>query len=234
MNLIPSKLRKFLHISEHNWLIHSLMVDFLEDAAAEHACGILVDIGCGQKPYRPIFASYISQHIGVDLAEAREKGAIIDVVGTAYETNLEDASCDVILCTEVLEHLEAPLCAVREMHRILKPGGKVILTTPFFWHIHEAPRDFYRYTKYGLCYLFDEENFEILEVNPISGYIVTFTQLSIYYLRRFQKGFLLKNCGRLFNWILQYMALFLNRFDRSVGFSNLYTLVAQKKQEQGE
>ena len=228
MTLIPKKLRAFPHVSEHNWLIHRLMIDFLEDAAALHALGVLVDIGCGKKPYQPLFAPYVIQHIGVDLAEAFERGASVDVIGTAYETNLEDISCDVVLCTEVLEHLEEPAVAIGEMCRILKPNGKVILTVPFFWHIHEEPRDFYRYTHFGLQYLFEKGGFEVLEVSPLSGYIVTFTQLSIYYLRRFQRGSILQQSGRVFNWMLQKTALFLNRFDHSTKFSNVYGLVAKK------
>ena len=64
MRLIPNKLKPFQHISEHNWLIHYLMIDFLIEIAHKYASGIMVDIGCGEKPYQPIFASYVSQHIG--------------------------------------------------------------------------------------------------------------------------------------------------------------------------
>lgn len=228
MRFIPKELRRFPHISEHNWLIHHLMVDFLKDAAVQHASHVLVDIGCDQKPYQSIFSPYISHHIGIDLAESRHVNSAVDIIGSAYHTNLDDLSCDVVLCTEVLEHLEDPLCAIKEMHRILKFHGKVILTAPFFWPVHEAPRDFYRYSEYGLRYLFEQGGFEIVELRPLSGYVVTFTQISIYFLRHFQKGFILQNLGRVFNWIFQYAALKVNRIDRSTTYTNLYGLVARK------
>lgn len=229
MKLIPKKLRQFSHVSEHNWLIHQLMVDFLSEAAANHASNVLVDIGCGQKPYRHIFSDYVTKHIGIDLATSPYVDESVDIIGDAYQTNLDDSSCDVVLCTEVLEHLEEPQRAIQEIHRILKHKGKVILTVPFFWHIHEPPRDFYRYSRYGLRYLFEKGGFEVVELKPISGFIVTFTQLSIYYFLRFQKGFILRPFGRLFNWIFQYFALFANRYDQSTKFTNLYCLVAEKK-----
>ena len=228
MKLIPSNLKRFPQISEHNWLIHQLMIDFLEEAAAKYASHDLVDIGCGQKPYQSIFSPYVTCHIGVDLEESPHGTSAVDIIGSAYNTNLEDSTCDVVLCTEVLEHLEDPLCAIREMNRILRDGGTVILTVPFFWHIHEAPRDFYRYSEYGLRYLFEQGGFEIVELKPLSGYIVTFTQLSIYFFKRFQKGFLLRPIGRVLNWLAQYAAIKLDHFDRSYEFANLYGLVARK------
>ena len=109
--------------------------------------------------------------------------------------------------------------------------GVVILTVPFFWHIHEAPRDFYRYSEYWLRHLFEQAGFEIVEIQPLTGFIVTFSQLSIYFLRRFQRGYLLRTIGRILNWGLQYLALTLNRYDRSTDFTNLYGLVARKTLE---
>ncbi|KKT52734.1 MAG: Methyltransferase type 11 [Candidatus Yanofskybacteria bacterium GW2011_GWF1_44_227] len=70
----------------------------------------------------------------------------------------EDGKFDIILCTEVLEHLHSPHVAISEMKRVLKVGGKLILTTRFIFPIHDAPGDYFRYTKYGLRYLFKDWN----------------------------------------------------------------------------
>jgi len=76
----------------------------------------------------------------------------IDLFGTAYNIPVDDNYFDTALCTAVLEHLEETSDVTKETHRVLKAGGYAIYTVPFFWHLHEEPRDFYRYTKYGLKY----------------------------------------------------------------------------------
>lgn len=228
MKLIPESLRDYPNVREHNWLIHYLIIRFLKECAEQYASGIMADIGCGAKPYQPIFAPFVSRHIGVDLAESPHNISKVDVIGSAYHTNLEGSSCNVVLCTEVLEHLEEPQEALKELSRILMHQGVVILTVPFFWHVHEAPRDFYRYSEYGLRHLFEQADFEIVEIQPLTGFIVTFSQLSIYFLRRFQRGYVLRTIGRILNWGLQYLALALNRYDSSTDFTNLYGLVARK------
>jgi SAM-dependent methyltransferase len=88
----------------------------------------------------------------------------------------------------VLEHLEEPERGIAEAYRLLKPGGHVILTAPFIWWIHEAPRDFFRYSPFGLRYLLEEAGFEVVEVQPLAGAWTTFSLELSYALRRYQKG----------------------------------------------
>jgi SAM-dependent methyltransferase len=229
MKLIPKNLRIYPHIKEHNWVIHEIMINFIAECSGKFARGTLVDIGCGMKPYKKFFDPYVERYIGIDLKTCQDDGACPDVAADAYNTTLDDGSCEIILCTEVLEHLEEPRKALSEMNRILKDRGTVILTVPFFWHIHEAPRDFYRYSEYGLRYLFTRAGFEIVEIRPLTGFCVTFIQLLVYFLMRFQKGIVLKTTGRTLNWVFQYLALWLNKYDKSTDFTNLYGVVAQKK-----
>lgn len=94
-----------------------------------------------------------------------------DTVGDAHKLPFGDASFNYILCTEVLEHLHTPQQAIGEMYRVLKPGGSLILTTRFVFPIHDAPHDYYRYTKYGLEHLFKEWSIEELipETETFSG-----------------------------------------------------------------
>jgi SAM-dependent methyltransferase len=87
-----------------------------------------------------------------------------------------------------LEHLEEPETAVRECYRIIKNGGHAIYAVPFIWHLHEEPRDFFRYTKYGLKYLFHKAGFEIVELKALSGFFVTFSQLLVYFLYSVHRG----------------------------------------------
>jgi len=85
-----------------------------------------------------------------------------DTVGDAHNMPFDDKSFDYVLCTEVLEHLHTPQQAILEMKRVLKSGGKLILTTRFAFPIHDAPNDYYRYTEYGLRHLFRDWRIEEL------------------------------------------------------------------------
>ena len=80
-----------------------------------------------------------------------------------------------MLCTEVLEHLPEPQKAVDEFFRVLKPGGTLLLTTRFLFPIHDAPHDYFRYTKYGLRHLL--RRFEIVELHEETDSVGTLAVL---------------------------------------------------------
>jgi SAM-dependent methyltransferase len=170
----------------HNRVLYRVMEDAFEYAAGTWAHGRLVDIGCGSKPWKGLFAPHVSEHIGVDyLPEIR--GTKIDVVATAYEIPLPDGHADTLLMSAVLEHLEEPAVALREARRLLAPGGHAILTAPFIWPVHEAPRDFFRYSPFGLRHLIEEAGFEVLEVVPLAGAWTTFSLELSYALRKYRR-----------------------------------------------
>lgn len=137
---------------------------FVEKYAAG---GRTLDLGCSFSPYKDLFPD----RVGFDNTE----GPDVDVVGDAHNLPFDDETFEVILCTEVLEHLHTPERAVQEMHRVLKPGGIVILTTRFIFPLHAAPNDYFRYTKYGLKHLFRE--WEIVELQEELPAIQTFAVL---------------------------------------------------------
>jgi len=116
---------------------------------------LTLDLGCSNKPN---YKGFFPNRIGLDI----KSGEGIDVVADAHNLPFENEKFDIILCTEVLEHLHSPHIAVSEMKRVLKKGGLLILTTRFIFPIHDAPNDYYRFTKYGLKYLFND--WEIIEL----------------------------------------------------------------------
>lgn len=124
---------------------------FLEEHKSEN---YTLDLGCKNSPYKNLFPN----RVGLDV----ENGEGVDVVGDAHQLPFTDNKFECILCTEVLEHLHTPILAIREMERVLKPGGKLILTTRFNFPIHDAPHDYFRFTKYGLRHLF--RKWEVLEL----------------------------------------------------------------------
>lgn len=79
-----------------------------------------------------------------------------DVVDDITRSSFPDASFDAVIMMEVLEHVTDPQRAALEIHRLLKPGGALILSAPFIFPLHDRPYDFYRFTKYGLAHLFKD------------------------------------------------------------------------------
>ena len=134
-------------------------------AEAEHADGKRVlDVGCGDKPYYPFFTR-ASEYVGVDASHPAA-----DLHAPAESLPVEDASFDLVLCTQVLEHTDDPAQAVRELRRVVKPGGRVLASTHGAQVYHPDPVDLVRWTHTGLRRLFEENGeWSSLEVVPSSG-----------------------------------------------------------------
>jgi SAM-dependent methyltransferase len=206
------------------------MYNNLAKIASKYIHGSLIDIGCGSKPYFNLLSEYVSKHIGVDHENTLHDKSSINLFGTAYQIPCENESFDSAICTAVLEHLEEPELALRECYRVLKPEGIAVYSVPFIWHLHEEPRDFYRFSKYGLKYLFEKVGFEIIELYALSGFWITFGQLLVYNLHRLNKGLL-----RWFHIVdgiglmIQAITYILDRLDKTEQWTWMYMVVARKK-----
>ena len=133
---------------------------------------LVLDAGAGRAPYRELFAH--ARYETADFLAVKGKRYVQpDYVCDLAEIPVEDARFDHVLLTQVLEHLPEPARVLGELHRVLKPGGTLWLTAPFFYAEHERPYDFYRYTQYGLRHLLESAGFEVLEVEWMEGYLGT-------------------------------------------------------------
>ena len=194
--------------------------------------GRVLDIGCGEKAKRLLVNERVTEYIGLDHEGSLHDKSEVDLVGTAYRIPQPDDSFDGIVCTAVLEHLEEPHAALVESLRVLRRGGCAIYTVPLFWHLHEEPRDFFRYTKYGLRYLFETAGYKVIEITPASGFWLTFGSQSSYYLVALARG-PLRILAPLLVAMNNIVFPWLDRFDRSINtstekFTWMYLVVATK------
>jgi SAM-dependent methyltransferase len=212
-----------------NLLVQGIFQKNLSKYAKLYFKGNLIDIGCGNKPYENLLAPFVKEHMGLDHEDSFHDQSNVDLFGTAYEIPSSDASFDSALCSAVLEHLEEPEMAIRECFRVLKPGGYAIYSIPFIWHVHEEPRDFYRYSKYGIRYLFEKTGFEIVELQALSGFWVTFGQLFVYNIYRFNHG-PLRWFGiiAIIGLFIQGIAYLLDKIDKTENWTWMYMVVAKK------
>jgi SAM-dependent methyltransferase len=124
----------------------------------------ILDLGCGNSNY----TKYFPNRIGIDIVSK----AGISVVGDAHNLPFRANAFSMILSTEMLEHVQEPQRVIDEIQRILKPEGKLVLTTRFIFPLHDTPNDFYRFTQYGLGHLF--RGWSHFEITPEAGSFETF------------------------------------------------------------
>lgn len=133
--------------------------------------GHVLDIGCGNKPYREIFDA--TRYVGVDLPSNLNESRVVDVYASGLALPFDAAVFDTVVCFEVLEHVPDPVRLLQETRRVLRPTGHLVLTTPQTWGLHEVPHDYFRYTPYGLTELAEAADLEVIRVVPTSGFWVT-------------------------------------------------------------
>jgi SAM-dependent methyltransferase len=149
---------------------------------AELAHGVLLDIGCGVKPFEKIFDPYVDEYLGLEYSpESGYRGNRADFCGDAAYLPLGDESVDTILCTEVMEHVPHPEKTIEEFARVLRSGGIVITTAPFVYPVHDA-YDFFRYSPDGLAAMMKRHGLTVEKVEPLSGTAVTLAaMLNLYW-----------------------------------------------------
>lgn len=152
----------------------SLTIDSLERVAPQ-AHGRLLDVGCGHKPYEHIFRPFLSEYIGIERRDTFELTHAVnaesqpDLVYDGGRLPFDDASFDTVLNIQVLEHTPEPAELVKEMARVLKADGRLILSAPFQFRLHEEPHDYFRYSPHGLRSLCRAAGLEIVEVHPMGS-----------------------------------------------------------------
>jgi len=163
--VLPDWLRRYVYSFET--MIESA-VEALADVLPEGAR--VLDAGAGEGQYAQHFQRH--RYTGVDLGvgDTAWNYGRLDAVADLTALPFRDATFHAVLNIVTLEHLREPLAALREVARVLKPGGVLLLIAPHEWEVHQSPHDYFRYTRHGLQYLLDEAGLRLEDIAPAGGY----------------------------------------------------------------
>ena len=143
------------------------IADFLREAAAVLPAGARVlDASAGTRPYAPLFAA--QQYESCDVPGGFYK-AQHDFLCFLDSVPRPDAHYDAVLLTQVLEHVPDPDAVLRELRRVLKPGGRLILSVPLNGPLHGEPWHFFQFTHYGLAALAQRHRYELTACEKVGG-----------------------------------------------------------------
>lgn len=209
----------------HHYIVLSYLHAWLEEQALSQAKGILLDYGCGGQPYRALFEPKITKYIDADVAAAA--GTKIDIrVEPDQPLPLSSESVDTILSTQTLEHVPDFNFYLAECQRLARPGGVLILTAPMQWRHHEAPHDYWRFTRYGIRECLSRHGFEAGSIMACGGVYALIGQIFLNHLveHGIRRKFLIRTVNRV--------ALRLDRMCQDQEDTLLWMCVATRKSGQ--
>lgn len=145
---------------------------FTKEAALSLPAGAKVlDAGAGKCLYKKHFRDH--SYETADFCQIDKKYGEITYVCDLSEIPVPSQKYDLVLLTQVLEHLPEPEKVLIELNRVLQPGGELWLSTPLYYEEHEIPYDFYRYTQYGLQHLLHKTGYKVKRIEWLEGYYGT-------------------------------------------------------------
>ncbi len=147
------------------------------------ATGELLDFGCGSKPYESLFPK-VSKYVGCDTKASGHDhiDSKIDYFWDGVTLPFSDGQFDWLVTFEVLDDIFNVDDVLKELHRVTRPGGHVLVTSVFCWEEHEAPYDYARYTTYGLISILEKNGFKVVEHNKTGTYVLSMFQMLFFYL----------------------------------------------------
>jgi SAM-dependent methyltransferase len=208
----------------------------IEDAVSAFAHALpplarVLDAGAGEGRYKRNFVKqrYCGVDLGVGDAAWNYGGleTVADLGALPFRDGLFDAAVHIV----TIEHLREPGRALAEMSRTMRPGAPLLIAAPHEWEVHQAPHDYFRYTRYGLAYLLERAGFEVCELRPAGGFFRLLARRLLNGLQFFAGGV---------RWVMFLPAAivlvppalvlpWLDCLDREKNFTVGYVCIARKK-----
>ncbi len=180
----------------------------------------VLDVGCGLQ-------SIIPEKYNVMRCDYNFNNLLTYVANALY-LPVKDESYNHIVNSWVFEHLEESEKALKEFNRVIKKNGLLYLTANMAWHIHEQPRDYYRFTEYGLKYLIEKADFQIEFFAPTLRFWGTTLQIINYRVVAIFSGLHIKALHPIITVPLQIIAYFFEKYDRNSSICAGYCIIARK------
>lgn len=150
--------------------IADLTAHWYDENLKKFAHGKLLDLGCGKAPLYGTYSHYVDATVLADWENSPFTNVHVDVrCDISKKLPFQDRSFDTIILSDVLEHIPYPRDLVREVARVLRPGGNVLINVPFIHRLHEAPYDYNRYTEYMLQLLANDAGLSVVKLEALGG-----------------------------------------------------------------
>jgi len=155
----------------------------LKKLAPKYCKGRLVDVGAGRAKYKEILMPYITEYVAVDNASSdyqyknHSADKYLNVIAEADAMPFKNNEFDTAVCVKVIEHVKDPLAVVKEINRVLKPGGYLLLSSDWFTPSHKEPHDYWRFTEEGYHYLGETAGFKWVECFQQGGVLVSYNYI---------------------------------------------------------
>ena len=202
-------------------------------AAAQTGDGqIALDAGAGRAQHGRYFAQ--GRYLALDSGRGDPSWdySRLDVRGDLERLPLRDAAIDRILCMVVLEHTRDPRRVLSEFARVLKQGGRLFMVVPFLWEEHQAPHDYFRFTRHGLRSLMEGLPFRIELLEPVGGIFWVCARRCVNLLALLQGGWrwvLFVPLAPFLGLLLPVALYFLDGLDRDKSFTLGFRVRAVKE-----
>jgi len=162
--------RNIRQVSAGSRFMVDLLAEKFDKCIPEYCNGKLLDLGCGHVPLYEAYNDHVDEIVCVDWAFSHHSNNYLDLEqDISQPLRLKNEIFETVILSDVLEHLRNPTEVCKEISRVMRIDGYLIVSVPFMYWLHEEPHDYYRYTKYGLTDILTSNGFEIVELHSCGG-----------------------------------------------------------------
>jgi len=209
-------------------------------AFSGYACGTVLDIGCGTKPFREAFQGRVENYFGVDVpskivrSNEKERFIEIDIYGDCLDLPVKNGRIDTVFSSFVIEHVFEYDRFFREVYRVLKAKGNFIMISPLIVEVHEPPCDFFRFTEYALRGIAERHRLDVVNIIPIGGEFLFWGNRMAGHIHKWFSFSMTMRLAEVLSYLVQKVSLYLDNILCSKSFACNYLTIFRKMENEKE